>query len=999
MTNYDNDLIKFVNFREIYYASEIKSKEDELLKCIESAFSIDKPLSLEGSSDFELSHYFSINDSFIGTSTPKLHLLRDLSKSSTCVSYSHFRNSDNTVYYSLVDESLVLSDFSDINEDPSRGMNNRNELSKSASSEMNGVSRDPPVTDEPAQRKCITANVLDSSPKAVVDSTPKAVVKHISISDLLHDAKKEFESDPPPRKLFSSDAEQNSNNCSSGRVRKFFIDASDLIDEDAANGDEKIPPVTLSFEPQTSASLLCEEPKFESSSHVIPAEEIICEKSQFELTCAPLQSGNKCEENEVETSCTLSLRNAKTSEKSQLTCNEEWDKPVETSCNIVLRREKTHEVPIVEPIIPAENDVTLQSRVESCYNVPFRKEKLCEKQTPDSLDDDPQSTECNQHTPAELRNKLQIDFLRASLTETEQSCDPIPSPRSYDSMPAQKICDPIPAQRSCDPIPTQRSCDPLPAPRSCDLIPSKRSCDPLPAPRSCENENHSFASIPAISFDIFKTYLIEKYDCARKNHAYSDDELQRLKVFDELVLQDDTFTYVKCDLEEMLASGATKLRIAMHKFLVKQYERHHKSTYSSVKALISDFLKQREGGEPKFLQTPDSLNGDNRNERLDDAIVAEVDELFKKLLKINVPNVQQSEPAKEPPVTSKSCGFFIDLKESPKPRFEPKEKSLPSKQLFSMFIDFGNSTDSDSSLEVQNRLERRKKQYISKLEKARELRNSVTSLNEVEPVVGCKLEKIVQSTPQSCSTVSAPEKSTDEVKSVDTSAVVMRRSKKTNGTPHPNAIRRSWNVDKTNEINQNTISKHKRSYSVSAHQYEPIPDAVYTVDVNLNCQEGTAEFPSIGNADSTNELTVNGESEISNSHSYSEGGDARTQSSVSNSTSAQVSANGDLPKSEEICSKSKEKVFVKLSDMDKEPKTLSSTNQWSSVRMTKSAIGTETSWFESKLLNGSVNSRSLSRIFPDLSASVLSKPNSDVDDTTVSSISSVQSSSAVSTCG
>lgn len=954
----------------------------------------------------------------------------------------------------------MLSDFSDINEDPSRGMNKRNELSKSASWEMNGASRDPAVTDEPAQWKHVTAKV-DSSPK--VDLTPKAVVEHINIGDLLHDAKKAPKSDPPARKLFSSDGDQNSNNCPPGRVRKFFIDASDLIDEDAANGGEKIPPVTESCEPQTGPSSLNEGPK--SPPYSIPSEEIICKKTRFESTCAPFQSKNQCEENEVETSCTVLLRNAKLSDTSQSTCNEKWNESVEISCNVVLRREKMHEVP-VESILPPENHVKLESTVESCSNSPFRKEKLCEEQTPDSLDDDPLNNECDQHTPAELRNKLENDFLRASLTETEQSCDPIssersqnpipqssrdpqssewnvdpstewnvdpstewsvgpsnpwgrdplPAPRSCDPKPAPvlSICDPVPAQRSQNPIPAQvshdpqppewnvgssipwgsdplpapRSCDPKPAEKSCDPLPAPRSCNPLPAPRSFENENHSVASIPAISFDIFKTYLMEKYDCARKNHAYSDDELQRLKVFDELVSQDSTFTYVKCDLEEMIASGATKLRIAMHKFLVKQYEKHHKSTYSSVKSILKDFLKQQAGGEP--VQSPDSLNEDERNERLNDVIVAEVDELFKKLLKLNAANVQQSAE----PVTSRSCGFFIDLKQSPKPRSEAKEKSLPSKQLFSMFIDFGASTDSDSSLEVQNRLERRKKQYISKLEKSRELRNSATSLNEVEPVVGRKLEKIVQSTPLSCSVVS--EKSTDEVKSIDTSTVVMRRSKKTNGTPHPSVARRSWNVDKTNEINQNTVLKHKRSYSVSAHQYEPVPDA-YTVDVNLNRQEGT-EFPSIGNADSTNELTVNGESEISNSQSYSEGGDARTQSSVSDSISAQVSANGDLPKSEETCSKSKEKVFVKLSDMDKEPKSLSS-SQWSSVRMTKSAIGTEASWFETKLLNGSVNSRSLSRIFPDLSVSVLSKPNSDVDDTTVSSFSSVHSSSAVSTCG
>lgn len=979
----------------------------------------------------------------------------------------------------------MLSDFSDINEEPARRMNGHNRLTESTSSEMNVSSRES--TDGAAATKCTA-------------SEPLTVVEHLQLGDLLE----KHEPQKVTTKFFSCDGNEP-NSGQSVRVRKFFIDASDLIDEDAANGEKAAdggsrssPQSGAQNEEGESCTVVLRNTNVTKSEWVEPAVETSCkvvlrsdrqapessvtiepeaakvpadrQQQAFEssvdlwkvesgcqnenrVECVePITTCQKFQASESSVSVSVGSRNENgvksvdsraPSEKHQVPessknaskvesryQNENRVEPVvpkspsekyvapESSRIVPSRHEnrvepdtiirnKQHQpsetcktVPQVESRCPSENYLeetsskvvlprekqdTPESSIPGVYlskaqHSNLRRE-ICEKQTPDSLDDDPHlSTECN-HTAAELQTKLENDFFRASVMAAEaipSSGNPIPAQRSCDQIGDQRSCDQIGVQRSCDLIPAQRNCDPIPAQRSCDAI-AQRSCDLIPTQRSCASH-----AIPTISFDIFKTYLIEKYDCARKNHAYSDDELQRLKVFDELISQDTGFAYLRDDLQEVLATDAPKMRIAMHKFLVKQYEKHHKTTYASVKEILRTVLKQRDGGQ-KFDR--DSLN----DERLGDD-TAEVDELFKRLLKITEKHLK--EPAEA--VTSRSCGFFIDLKESPKPTAKTPEKSVPAKQLFSMFIDFGNSTDSDSSLEVQNRFEKRKKQYISKIEKSRELRNSVTSLNEEVATGGRKLEKIVQSTPLSCSLTS--DKSTEEVKPVDTSTVVLRRSKNTNGTPHPNAIRRSWNVDKTNEVNQNTITKHKRSYSVSARQYEVASDELYAVDVNLNRAEEAADFPSIGNADSRNELTVNGESELSNSHSYSEGGDARTQSSVSNSNSAKT-CNGGLPKSEEICSKTKEKVFVKLSDMDKEPKTLSSTDQWSSVRMTKSAIGTEASWFETKLLNGSVNSRSLSRIFPDLSASVLSKPNSDVDDTTVSSISSVQSSSAVSTCG
>ncbi len=499
-------------------------------------------------------------------------------------------------------------------------------------------------------------------------------------------------------------------------------------------------------------------------------------------------------------------------------------------------------------------------------------------------------------------------------------------------------------------------------------------------------------SVTSPDFARFKMFLTEKYDCATKNHAYSDDERERLKIFDELIGHDKRFEHLKCNLEEIVHKRlTTKTQVAMHKFLVKQYEKRHGTdrVSSFVKTLVQDILSKRRTRETDPNQ---------------DANTEDVDELLKKLLHApRSPVPRKRDNAPEPVAAGKSCGFFIDLKDNPKPANEARQKSAPSKQLFSMFIDFGNSTDSDSSIEVQNKFERRKKQYISKLEKSRELRNSVTSLNEESE--GSRAERMAQSTPPPTGTNSIAEVvANPPVPAAENEtflAVVTKRCK--NGSPHPHEIRRSWNVDKTSDINRNVITKHKRSYSVTSQKNLPI-EAVPCAGGDgsqTNGDEDGNEFPSIGNADSTNELTANGESEMSNGQSYSEREGRKVQSYTSHSNSNGVVYDRNQnhpPKTDQIVED--RKVFVKLSDMDKEPKTIHlSKDQWSSIRMTKSATGTETNWFETKLLNGSVNSRSLSRIFPDLSANVLSKPNSDVDDTTVSSISSIQSSSAVSTCG
>jgi hypothetical protein len=193
-------------------------------------------------------------------------------------------------------------------------------------------------------------------------------------------------------------------------------------------------------------------------------------------------------------------------------------------------------------------------------------------------------------------------------------------------------------------------------------------------------------------------------------------------------------------------------------------------------------------------------------------------------------------------------------------------------------------------------------------------------------------------------------------------------------------------VDKTCKLGQSLATKHKRSFSVAE------PNPCFEIAAG-DLPQPSDDMPSIGNADSTNELTVNGESEISNSVSCSEQNavESKPKSSKTHCKSPQNSK-GNVEKV-------KEKTFVRLSDLDKEPKSLPISEPWPSIRMTKSVTGTESNWLETKLLNNSVNSRSLSRIFPDLSFSVLSKTNSDVDDTTVSSISSIHSSSVVSTCG
>ncbi|CAH0383089.1 unnamed protein product [Bemisia tabaci] len=81
--------------------------------------------------------------------------------------------------------------------------------------------------------------------------------------------------------------------------------------------------------------------------------------------------------------------------------------------------------------------------------------------------------------------------------------------------------------------------------------------------------------------------------------------------------------------------------------------------------------------------------------------------------------------------------------------------------------------------------------------------------------------------------------------------------------------------------------------------------------------------------------------------------------------------------------------FVKLSDMDKEPLKTQSNKKGGSNRMSRSIP--EVSWIESKLQSKSATSRSLNRLFPQLSASINSR-TSDYSDTDLSTISSMHSS-------
>lgn len=591
-------------------------------------------------------------------------------------------------------------------------------------------------------------------------------------------------------------------------------------------------------------------------------------------------------------------------------------------------------------------------------SAPDASQKSINNQTPDSLDDDPNDGECTDQMRCA---QLQGDFARAS-AQNQKSVEN--SPTSASKKYKESLLE--------------------------TLYPE------LVMELSFSDEIKQFDKYDAVEFQPtsealknFKNYLMEKYESLKSDRVTV--ELKHSNIFDQLIGEDKQFLLLKYNLEEILsAESASKTEIAEHKFLYNEYEKKHgvEKTRHFIKSFTISILQNRKT-KPKYDQTPDSLNDEGEPVESANSEMRQVE------------SVSEPSPVKEPASESeskessanKSYGFFIDLKDNSVPaaqeKPETKEKSAVSKQLFSMFIDFGNSTDSDSSIGMQNKFERRKKQYFSKLEKSRELRNSASSLNDFGETN--KPEKAVENP---ISNVMAT-KSTAEITQSEHSGVVRRCKNSSGGVSYLHANRRSWNVDKTPlEASQNFLLRHKRSASVSSQK-----DIDCTPQTRPNSQLIEREFPSIGNADSTNELTINGgESEIS---SYSCGSEHDKENKTpcnSNSNESSQRASEKETKKDENENINVKDDFVKLSDLDKEPKPHSGTEKWSSVRMTKSATGTE-NWLETKILSGSANSRSLSRIFPDISANILSKPNSDVDDTTISSISSIQSSSAVSTCG
>lgn len=928
-------------------------------------------------------------------SARKQRLLTDLSKvnalNTTYVSRHYFRsNSDNSVYYSLVDKSLVLSDYSDVNEEVVPEMSGRQEREESTPVQE-ADKRDPLTKNVEAEITCKRETSVHASP----------IVEHLSINDLP-------ELTETKTKYFPDDSHANVVGKRKGKFFKFFIDASDLIDE-SGNNDEtdnslktESKPDSLGISEQFDARkrVRSEKPtpdSLDDESRSYDHSETSEVDLHSKLADDFREAGEKCAKPQLSQTFTIDTRSSpdQTAKfdsfgNSQARCADKTEQvqPPKTAASNHSQEQSC--------LSHSKRDDSV-STDELCETVLAQRTYIClepvylipEKRIPDT-EDRPDDGKRVREEPRVQCHQNQSQPYNKDQTAQLPSADETgllslhKSTFDLESRPVLEVASEPPESAALSTkTESQTTCAQL----AVNQV-EQFGVQSDPQNQSAELEEDPFyTSVDA--FSCFKSYLVEKYECAKKNHTYTDSELKRLKMFDELVLNDTRFHFLKYNLEEILSSPSpSKTEIAMHKFLIKQYEKKQgaEKTFAYVKSLMLDILQTRSDSctsVSSSIDVADTTDG------------AVVDDLLKKLLSRKAA-ASKPAPAKRceslnESVTSssKSCGFFIDLKDAAKPTSDAKEKSLPSKKLFSMFVDIGNSTDSDSSIEVQSKFERRKKQYISKMEKSRELRNSVTSLNDSDE--SRRLEKIVQSTPLNCS---GAEKAVNETL-LQSSNVVRRRKTE---SPHPHEVRRSWNVDKTNEINQNTITKHKRSYSVSENQScnGTLPVGTVAVDINLNPEVGN-EFPSIGNADSTNELTVNGESEISNSQSYSEQEpDSKAVSSSSTSKTCPKSPQN----SDDNPERTKEKnLFVKLSDLDKEPKSSTCSDPWPSIRMTKSVTGTETNWLETKLLNGSVNSRSLSRIFPDLSVSVLSKPGSDVDDTTVSSISSVQSSSAVSTCG
>lgn len=906
------------------------------------------------------------------------------------------------MYYSLVDKSLVLSDCSDINEEAVPEMSDCNLDEESAIVQNVGKSEE------------VIKNIEEGiTCKHDVSVNASPIAENVNISDV-------SKSSEMKTKYFPDDSNPNIVGKKKGKFFKFFIEASDLTDENGSKADtvisfSKTGPSQLSPNVLESKNVH-QQTKSDNPTHD-SLDDHLSDYSCKNAGGLSLYTGSVGDFQKVDEILLTQTSSTPVVEDHQLLCTERQAQNLENNfSNVPVNiEENTDHIWSSDKLVvhhSEDKSVFLHSMqndsIQNCCEkfsmaVDNQKIRTCIEPIFLNSEKSPQHIEDLRVDSPKYR-VLNEEFQRASYLNQSQPCNgniTVQLSQNNDMLPG------LFSHKSNLHSDTYTITD-----EQEEIETSKTNSEPKISNKKHINGAENFvidatenfhpnsqALIDGVevdpyytsadAFSCFKSYLSEKYECAKKNYTYSDLEVKRLKMFDELVMNDTKFLFLKYDLEEILSSHTpSKTEVAMHKFLIKQYEKNHgtEKTFAFEKALMLDILRNR--SDSHQLENVFSIVSNE----------SDVDDLLRKLLSLKSvntkPNTTNSEESVKDSVTSssKSCGFFIDLKDdASRPITDAKEKLLPSKRLFSMFVDIGNSTDSDSSMEVQNKFERRKKQYFSKMEKSRELRSSVSSLHDSDG--SRKLSTAVHNTPLNCSIASA-EKAINE--NSQTSNVV-RRSK--NSSPHPQLVRRSWNVDKTNEINQNTITKHKRSYSISEDQScnRKLSLDVVTDDINLNVEIVVGgEFRSIGNADSTNELTVNCESEISNSQSYSEQEpESKTVSSSSTSKTCPKSPHN----SENNLDKLK-KNFVKLSDLDKEPKKTTVSDPWPPMlRMTKSVTGTESNWLETKLLNDSINSRSLSRIFPDLSVSARSKPGSDVDDTTISSISSVQSSSAVSACG
>lgn len=830
------------------------------MRCIDSAFSFDKEPPQEDSG-VENSDYSNLPSS----TSQKNRVLDDATK----YLGNYLETSHNTVYYSLVDESLVLSDFSDIHDEGAK--------------EMSGCS-----------------------------ANGDSKVKSDSSGDRRHENVR----------VGANGDSCNADFRKGGKFCRYFIDASNLTDESETSlGD-------LNHVPENGAAIM------EDKDVKVNQRNGDAQKSEVRK-CNVDQTPDSLDDDPYGGNCDVEMRKAKLeSDFAQATEKEKTGRSDRYSDDILktLYPELMLELSFSDKVnfFSSEDVIEFQPTTEALKNF---KNYLMEKY--ESLKGNQASVDskhlnifdeliCEDKQFLLLKYNLEEILSADSATKTEIAEHKFLYNEYEKKHGVEKTYNFI-KSFTISILQKIRETESKPRPEKYDQTPDSLNED---EPRSCTSERNSIS----------------------ENEPKPEQEPPRTM---EPQLRPEQPAPPKVELPE----APLKFQNSAYSPRSEQPEPQPKSQQSPT--------KPEQPVPPSSSEQPASLS------RIEQA---------------QSPKSQQSEslPSLEPKrerkesVTSKSYGFFIDLKDSnPKPpKEDTKEKSLPSKQLFSMFIDFGNSTDSDSSIGMQNKFERRKKQYFSKLEKSR---GSASSLNDFSE--SSKSEKMVQS-------AIAPSEVKPSPDITHSMNAVIRRTK---ASPHPQSNRRSWNVDKPAEINQSVL-RHKRSSSVSSQK-----DFNVAPQTRPNSRFIEKEFPSIGNADSTNELTVNGESEISNSYSEHDKENKTPCNSNSNKSSQKCSEKSLKTDENENIDKTKED-FVKLSDLDKEPKVPVSTEKWTSVRMTKSATGTD-NWFETKLLNGSANSRSLSRIFPDISASILSKPNSDVDDTTISSISSVQSSSAVSTCG